>query len=616
MADKIVSLRLLVETEEGREKIRELSEELKQLADNAEKAGSNVTANNKEMSDGFGVIEEAAGQAGESIGEMSGAAKVLKGALAGMIGAVVLVALKKLAEFAKEVYLNITTAATSARELREATENAALSVAGEITELKRLSGVITDTNESMRVRISAIEDIRELMPTYLDDLTNEEILLKGVTNELNLNIEALLLKAELEQNQQQIDEKSIKLLEEQQKLNKLKTKFDEVSPNSKTSFESTLAGKRLVSNINRYNNELKILIGHRNELKRIEDADKKLDTNDDTNGSKLTPEELAFIKNKEDEFEKREEDEKEAERKRKQKRREAEREREQKRREDEAERKALEAKRKSDLESVDNALAKERSKRLDEIQDDETAELRKAKEKYDKLIAILEQYGVDTAQVVEAQESEVAAIKKKYADKMVADDQKLADEMQAIDDKNAAKKKDADQKEIDDARRVQQAKFDMAADAAYALAGLLDALSKDDEKNAKKAFENNKKRNIAIALIDTFMGAQKAFNSQFTPGDPTTFLRAGIAAAIATTTGLARVAAIKKTKFDDTSSTTPDTPGTVDTTQESGFQQTGFTALPQGGERKKTEPVKVYVLESEISKTQTDIKGIKAAVRL
>ena len=225
-------------------------------------------------------------------------------------------------------------------------------------------------------------------------------------------------------------------------------------------------------------------------------------------------------------------------------------------------------------------------------------------EKYDKLIAILEQYNLDTSAVVEAGQAEQDAIEKKYADKRAEDAEKLKQ-----------KKKDDDKEEIENERRVQQAKFQMAQDGIHALANLLDALSKDDEKNAKKAFENNKKRNIAVALIDTFMGAQKAYVSQMqlTPDSP---IRAAIAAAIATTTGLARVAAIKKTKFDDTSSTTPETPGTVDTTQESGFQQTGFTALPQGGERKKPDPIKVYVLESEISKTQTDIKGIKAAVRL
>ena len=600
MADKIISLRLLVDTKEGQAKIENVGEELQDVADKAKAAGGSVKTTSDDMTKGFDVMGEAASQAGISIQGVGTATKLLKGALTGLIAAGILIALNELAKVAKDVYLNMTTAATSARELKEATDQAALSVIGEITELKRLSGVISDTNEAMYVRIDAIEDARTLMPDHLQGLTNEEILYRGITNELNLSIEALLLKAEIEQNQKQIEEKSVKLLETKQKID------DGALANAKK-YQFSLLGRITLSTMEnaqlskkeRQEKELNALLERRNELQRIAAGGdkKKEDTNDDTND----PNDLdAITKKVVDANKKREEDEKEAERKRKRKRR-----------EDEAERKADEAKRKSDLESVDNALAKERSKRLDEIQDDETAELRKAKEKYDKPIAILEQYGVDTAQVVEAQESEVAAIKKKYADKMVADDQKLADEMQAIDDKNAAKKKDADQKEIDDARRVQQAKFDMAADAAYALIDLVDALSKDDEKNAKKSFERNKKLNIAVALIDTFMGAQKAYAQ--TIGGP---VIKGIAAAVATASGLARVAAIKKTKFNDTSASVPDTPGTVDTTQESGFQQTGFTALPQGGERKKPDPIKVYVLESEISKTQTDIKGIKAAVRL
>ncbi len=593
MADKIISLRLLVDTKEGQAKIENVGEELQDVADKAKAAGGSVKTTSDDMTKGFDVMGEAASQAGISIQGVGTATKLLKGALTGLIAAGILIALNELAKVAKDVYLNMTTAATSARELKEATDQAALSVIGEITELKRLSGVISDTNEAMYVRIDAIEDARTLMPDHLQGLTNEEILYRGITNELNLSIEALLLKAEIEQNQKQIEEKSVKLLETKQKID------DGALANAKK-YQFSLLGRITLSTMEnaqlskkeRQEKELNALLERRNELQRIAAGGdkKKEDTNDDTND----PNDLdAITKKVVDANKKREEDEKEAERKRKRKRR-----------EDEAERKALEAKRKSDLESVDNALAKERSKRQAEIEDDESREVRMSHEKYDKLIAILEQYNLDTSAVVEAGQAEQDAIEKKYADKRAEDAEKLKQ-----------KKKDDDKEEIENERRVQQAKFQMAQDGIHALANLLDALSKDDEKNAKKAFENNKKRNIAVALIDTFMGAQKAYVSQMqlTPDSP---IRAAIAAAIATTTGLARVAAIKKTKFDDTSSTTPETPGTVDTTQESGFQQTGFTALPQGGERKKPDPIKVYVLESEISKTQTDIKGIKAAVRL
>ncbi len=344
MADKIISLRLLVDTKEGQAKIENVGEELQDVADKAKAAGGSVKTTSDDMTKGFDVMGEAASQAGISIQGVGTATKLLKGALTGLIAAGILIALNELAKVAKDVYLNMTTAATSARELKEATDQAALSVIGEITELKRLSGVISDTNEAMYVRIDAIEDARTLMPDHLQGLTNEEILYRGITNELNLSIEALLLKAEIEQNQKQIEEKSVKLLETKQKID------DGALANAKK-YQFSLLGRITLSTMEnaqlskkeRQEKELNALLERRNELQRIAAGGdkKKEDTND--------PNDLdAITKKVVDANKKREEDEKEAERKRKRKRR-----------EDEAERKALEAKRKSDLESVDNALAKE-----------------------------------------------------------------------------------------------------------------------------------------------------------------------------------------------------------------------------------------------------------------
>ena len=53
---------------------------------------------------------------------------------------------------------------------------------------------------------------------------------------------------------------------------------------------------------------------------------------------------------------------------------------------------------------------------------------------------------------------------------------------------------------------------------------------------------------IAATTIDTYLGAQKAYTSQLIPGDPTSPIRAAIAAGVAVAGGLANVAAIVKTK--------------------------------------------------------------------
>ena len=57
---------------------------------------------------------------------------------------------------------------------------------------------------------------------------------------------------------------------------------------------------------------------------------------------------------------------------------------------------------------------------------------------------------------------------------------------------------------------------------------------------------------IAATTIDTYLGAQKAYTSQLIPGDPTSPIRAAIAAGVAVAGGLANVAAIVKTKTPGT----------------------------------------------------------------
>jgi len=75
---------------------------------------------------------------------------------------------------------------------------------------------------------------------------------------------------------------------------------------------------------------------------------------------------------------------------------------------------------------------------------------------------------------------------------------------------------------------------------------------KDSEEAAKKTFERQKAFSIATTLIDTYVAAQKAYASQIIVGDPTSIVRAQIAAGVTIAAGLARVAAISSQKFDST----------------------------------------------------------------
>ena len=82
-------------------------------------------------------------------------------------------------------------------------------------------------------------------------------------------------------------------------------------------------------------------------------------------------------------------------------------------------------------------------------------------------------------------------------------------------------------------------------------------LRKKQEAIARKQFNTAKAFNIGMATVETYLAAQKAYTSQLVVGDPTSPIRAKIAAGVAVASGLAKVAAIARTKFQSTSASTP-----------------------------------------------------------
>ena len=76
------------------------------------------------------------------------------------------------------------------------------------------------------------------------------------------------------------------------------------------------------------------------------------------------------------------------------------------------------------------------------------------------------------------------------------------------------------------------------------------------EAIARKQFKVTKAFNIAMTIADTYMAAQKAYLSQM-QFDPSSPIRAKIAAGVAVAAGLAKVAAIARTTFQSTAPSTP-----------------------------------------------------------
>ena len=108
--------------------------------------------------------------------------------------------------------------------------------------------------------------------------------------------------------------------------------------------------------------------------------------------------------------------------------------------------------------------------------------------------------------------------------------------------------------------QMQNLKFQAVFTTLESISKFTDAFAGESEQAQKKAFRINKAVGIAQTLVQTFQSAQGAYLSQLSIPTPDAPIRAGIAAGIATATGLANVASIAAQKFQAPSKTTSPAP--------------------------------------------------------
>jgi len=168
---------------------------------------------------------------------------------------------------------------------------------------------------------------------------------------------------------------------------------------------------------------------------------------------------------------------------------------------------------------------------------------------------------------------------------------------------------DADAKEKERTKKQEDAIMAIKEQARSSTFDILKNLTaiaeKDTEESAKKAFNRNKAISIAETLVNTYMAAQKAYASQIIPLDPTSVIRAQIAAGIAVASGLAKVAAIKSTQFTGGGGGGSATGGSIGG-GGGGIQSVGVDvgSLVPNQQTPTPEPVRAYVVENEISNKQ------------
>lgn len=187
-----------------------------------------------------------------------------------------------------------------------------------------------------------------------------------------------------------------------------------------------------------------------------------------------------------------------------------------------------------ELKSLNDFLAKKDALEISLMAEGDEKKKAKAQFDFEQRIAQLESDGLYTIE-----------IEKKLRQQLVDDLEQID-----IDAKDKEKKREEELKDF---------KVNSAKDTLAVLGNVANLFAGKSEASQKKAFQINKAMSIGTATIETIVGAQKAFTSQFIPGDPSSLIRAQIASGIAIAKGLVNVATISKTKFGST--TTPSSGG-------------------------------------------------------
>ena len=186
-------------------------------------------------------------------------------------------------------------------------------------------------------------------------------------------------------------------------------------------------------------------------------------------------------------------------------------------------------------------------------------------------------------------------------------------------EQTAQTQKDLDQKVLDNKKELQDAIISVTSVGLSAVGDLATLFAGEDEKKQKKAFEINKKLQIADTVMATYQAVVGAMSAKGADGLLPFPLRLANAA-IAGVVGAANVAKIKATTFGS-ESISPATSGASGNTPLdpnaalSGFQPGNNTVGPnQAGQ--KAEPIRAYVMESEITHAQQANKRITDLARL
>lgn len=234
------------------------------------------------------------------------------------------------------------------------------------------------------------------------------------------------------------------------------------------------------------------------------------------------------------------------------------------------------------LKQIENDTLDEREALAQEIQNirqgEQATELQNLRDSYFEKIELAKKYGLDSTALEEQLAKEEAAINEKYK-----------------------------KEEVKLEKYTAQQKFDIAFAVAGNLMSIMDSLGKNDKASAKRRFNINKALGIAQAGINTYM----AVNAALTAGGNPIKLATGaqfVEAGVALTMGLASVAKIAATKFNDGGGSTP--PPSGGGGGGLGGMGGGSTSAPAldlsflNNQQTKAQPIQSYVLATNVTSAQ------------
>lgn len=180
-------------------------------------------------------------------------------------------------------------------------------------------------------------------------------------------------------------------------------------------------------------------------------------------------------------------------------------------------------------------------------------------------------------------------------------------------DENRKNEEQKDKEAAERKKQLIQQGLDAAKGGLQATADLVNAFAGKSKAEQKKAFDFQKGVNIATATIDTYKAATAAFASA---GNP---IVGAIFAAIAVAAGIANIAKISSTQFEDKSgpsSSAASGPGAsmgaFNPSLGAPVSNTSTNLASIGFNNSNEQPqVKVFVAETDISNTQNKVKSIE-----